>query len=166
MIMRGMKAILKYVLVIAAALSISSCGHSIANKVSIEGYENFNILGFSGIKLDVILRNESAKNIELHNVVITLNEGREHIATLELKGWLGLPRRTESVTLPTVWRLSDIDPMEALLTSKAILAGENLGAYYVNVKADVTFGKIERSMERKYISLLDILESVGVEIEE
>lgn len=164
--MRGMKTIFKYVVILVAALSMSSCAQSIANKVSIEGYDNFHVLGFSGVKLDVILRNESAKDIELRNVVLTLHEGREHIATLELKGWLGLPRRTESVTLPTVWRLSDVDPMEALLTSKAILAGENLGAYYVNVMADVTYGKIERSVERRYISLVDIIESVGVKIDE
>ncbi len=164
--MKRIKAILKYLVVIVALVSMSSCAQSLANKISIEGCGNLKILGFSGAKLDVILRNESAKDIELHNVIITLNEGRDHIATLELKGWLGLPRRTEKVTLPTIWRLSDIEPMEALLTSKAILAGENLEAYYINVKADVKLGKIERTMERRYISLIDVLESIGAEIEE
>ncbi len=160
------KAIIKYIVVVVALVSLSSCGQSLAKKISIEGCGNLKILGFSGAKLDVILRNESGKDIELRNVVITLNEGREHIATLELKGWLGVPRRTQKVTLPTLWRLSDVEPMEALVTSKAILAGENMDAYYINVKADVTFGKIERTVERRYISLIDVLESIGAEIEE
>ncbi|MFI3281463.1 MAG: hypothetical protein R3Y44_05780 [Rikenellaceae bacterium] len=158
--MKKIKQLLRVTLFIGVVLSFSSCASSLIDKVSLEGYDNLQMMGFSGLKTNLEFRNESARKIKLSSVEITIKEAGSAIVTLVLKDDFELPRRSEEIIIPTIWKLQDVNLMAALAASKVILAG-NAEGFRVDISATVKAGLIKRNVEVKNLLLSELLESAN-----
>ncbi len=151
-----MKKIINFVVVFVAAIAMSSCGSSLSEKVSIIDVENVSIKGLSGVTADLVLRNESWRNITLSSALITLREKDRVIARLELKDGFQLPKRTEEVTIPTMWRLRDVDALRALAASTNLLDGDKDQSIRFDVAVTGKMGLGEQSFERRGLTMQQI----------
>ncbi len=140
-------------------LALTSCGSSLSKKISIEGGENLKIMGLTAAKGDVTFRNNSGSNITLRSVRVTLKEKGKSIATLELGDEIFIPRRTDSVTISTVWRLREVNALAAVSASKHLLSGN--GSFYVDLEADVKMGLFARHFEEDNIDVKQLMKSLN-----
>ncbi len=146
-----------YLVVICVVLSMSSCVSSLSRKVSIEGYDNLKVMGLSGVKTDIKFRNESSRNIEIKSASLTLKERGDSIATFTLKDELEIPKRTELIAVPTIWRMHSVNFMAALLATKQIIGSQDLSSFRVDIKAQVKAGGFKRTLEQHDVRLSDIM---------
>ncbi|MFR9523427.1 MAG: hypothetical protein SNH94_02515 [Rikenellaceae bacterium] len=160
--MLKIKSLKRYILVVVAALSLSSCAEALSEKISIEGYDKLEVMGFAGVKADIEFRNQSARKITLREVVITIKQGGEGIVTLAAKDEIVIPRRTESVFVPTIWRLSDVNIMAALSASKRVLAGDAEGLR-VDIDAKVKMGLLSRKYHFADLSMPELMKSLNLD---
>lgn len=160
--MQRVKALGRYVVVVVAMLMMSSCASSLSRKVSVEGYEKLQVMGFSGVRTNIVFRNESGRNIGIKATNVALKRSGDTIAIFSLKEELEIPRRTESISLPTLWRMHSIDIMAAMLASKQIIGdGEvDLDPYRVDIEAQVKVGGAKRTLKQRNIRLDDILRNM------
>ncbi len=156
-----MKGVTKYILLLAVVISMSSCVSSMREKVSIERYENLQVMGFAGVKTDLVFRNESGRNIDVKAVTLHLKEKGAAIATLTLKEELEIPRRSEEVSIPTLWSLSNVNILTALSASKKILSGKDLENFKVDIDVEVKVSVVKKSYEFKDRSLADLMKSLS-----
>lgn len=141
-----MRKIIKCTIVLLAALSMGSCASAIKEKVSIIDVDNIEIMGFSGVKADIILGNESCYKIKIREVSATLKQDGSAIATLELNEGFAIPRRCDTIAIPTVWRLRDVNLLTALSASKKLLQQGNLDSFKVDIQAEVKVGPVKREL--------------------
>ncbi|MFI3316055.1 MAG: hypothetical protein SNF93_00570 [Rikenellaceae bacterium] len=158
-----MKRTLKYFTLLAIALSMSSCAATLRDKVSIEGYDNLEILGFSGVKVDLEFRNDSRRKIKVQEVNLALKESGSQIATLKLKDKITIPRRTESAMIPTVWRLGDVNILSAASASKKILSNQGVEAFRVDASGSAKISLFKKTYEKNNLSLSKLMKDFNLE---
>lgn len=148
---------LRLVVLCVVALSSSSCASSLARKISIDGYENLRIRGFSGVTTDVVFSNKSCYNIHVKAVDVDLKRDDDKVLTLSLKDEIVIPRRSERVAVPTVWRLGDLDPLKAFSLSKKLLKGEDVESMSVDIEAQAKVGPIKKTVRRNGLKVSSLL---------
>ncbi len=158
--MKTRRRIVAYVLTLCFALSLSSCGTSLEEKVSIDGYENLDIKGFSGVTTDLIFSNHSCHKITLRDVNVQLNNKGNKVAILTLKDQIVIPRKSEGVAIPTMWRLHDVDALTALSMSGSILSGKIDENLKIDIDGEVKAGIFKRRVERKNMSLKSVMNAI------
>ncbi len=159
--MRELKFIFPRLVVLCLAVLISSCSvNSVERKVNIDGYENLDIKGFAGASVDLIFSNRSCHKITLKDVNVQLNNKDKKVAVLSLKDEIVIPRRSDSIVIPTLWRLKDVDAMSALALSGSLLSGNVDQNIKIDISADIKAGPIKRQVERKGLSLKSVMKAI------
>ncbi len=159
--MKKFSAIVRCIVVAAFALAVSSCGSSFQDKVSIEGVENLEIMGMSGVKGDVIFRNESCRKISLNSVSVTLKKNNKRVATLELKDPITIPRRTDSTAVATLWRLRNVDALAALSLTRDLSNPEASRGFKFDIEAEVKMGMAKRTVQQNNLSTSQLLKAIN-----
>ncbi len=152
-----MKSLIKYILILVVALSGVSCASSMSRKLSIDGYENLEVLGFSGVKCDIIFGNQSGHKIKVLSTSVTLKESGSEIVTLSLKDEIVIPKRSDSASVSTLWRMQDVNMLKAISASKKILSGNDTQNFRLDVTAQVKVSGIKRTVERSDLSFSQLI---------
>ncbi len=148
---------LRLVVLCIVTLSSTSCASSLMSKVSIDGYENLRVRGFSGVTTDIVFSNASIYNIHVKAVDVDLMRDDDKVLTVTLKDEIVVPRRSDHVAVPTVWRLADVDPLTALSLSKNLLKGKGVEDMTVNIEAQAKVGPIKKTVHRNGIKVSSLL---------
>lgn len=159
--MKSLKNIFRFIALGSLLLALTSCASSLSEKVSIESFENLEIMGFAGVKADIGFRNESGYKIKVQSVGVTLKEGGSQLVTLNLKDELEIPRRTELVVEPTLWSINDLNMLAALAAAKKITSGQT-DSYKVDIVASAKAGIFKREVELKGLSLTELMKDVDL----
>ncbi len=157
---RGGESLSLHILAIVAALTLSSCGSSLSQKLSIESYDNLKIAGFTGATIDLGVRNESGYKVKVEEVSITLREGVNQIGTATLKDETTIPRRTELEVIPTMWRFSQVNAIYALSAANRLLNDEMNSTFVVDIEGQAKIGLIRKKFEQRNIPLKTILNEI------
>ncbi|MFI3323685.1 MAG: hypothetical protein SNI45_02755 [Rikenellaceae bacterium] len=159
--MKKFSVTVRCLVVAAFALAVSSCGSSFQDKVSIEGVENLEIMGMSGVKGDVIFRNRSWHKIMLNSVSVTLKKNDKRVATLELKDPITIPRRTDSTAVATIWRLRNVDALAALNLTRDLSSPEASRGFKFDIEAEVKMGMAKRTVHQNNVSTSQLLKALN-----
>ncbi len=152
--------ILKHLAIVALIFMSSSCANSLDEKISIESCENISLSGFTALKADLGLRNESGRKIELYEVLLTLKKyGGDNIVTLSLRDTITVARRTELFEVATLWKLQDVNILAAMAASKSIMAGDS-SEFCVDIHARGKWGWIKREIDYPSMPLSALMNSV------
>ncbi len=148
------------ILIICITLTLCSCSSSLSRKVSIEGYDNLSIMGMSGAKIDLDLRNESSRKIKVKELQLTLREGDRVIGKAVLKEEVELPKRTPLVTQTTLWRFEQINVIAALAASKRLFDNDKNATFTVDIEGRAKISLATREFEQRGVPLRTILNEI------
>lgn len=159
--MKKFSTIFSCIIVAIITLTVSSCGSSFQEKVSIEGVENLEIMGLKGVKGDVIFRNQSCRKITLNSVSVTLKKNNKRVATLLLKDPITIPRRTDSTAVATIWQLRNVDALAALTLARDLSDTEASRGFRFDIEAEVKMGMAKRTVQQNNISTSELLKALN-----
>ncbi|MFI3331996.1 MAG: hypothetical protein SNI51_06115 [Rikenellaceae bacterium] len=150
----------RVILTLGAALALSSCGSSLSRKLSIESYDNLKIMGLSGAKIEIGVRNESCHKVDVRELSVTLREGDHNIGTATLVEQPTIGRRTTLEEVPTTWRFSDVDALYALTATNRLLDEEKNDAFVVDIEGVVKVSLVKRRFAERNIPLKALLNEI------
>ncbi len=151
---------LRIAAVVALVGCLSSCAASLSDKLSIESYQNLEILGFSGANVDLGIRNESCHKIKLKECQLTLREGSKQIATVTLKEGFEIPKRTSLSLHPTTWKFSEVNALAAMSAASKIFDNSKNGDFVVDIEGRAKVKFINRDFDLPNVPLQSLLNEI------
>ncbi len=150
------KQIFRFTLLLAIAFAGCACG-SIEDKIEIVGYDNASIKGSVGLSTDIIFRNESGRNITIYEgAVVSLYDNDKLLISLSLKSDVLIPKRSESVAIPTLWRIEDANLMTILSLPSRFKSG-SIDGIDLGAVGRVKMGLFNRDLSIRGVPLKSLL---------
>ncbi len=153
-----MKKVVIYTLLLSASIVLNSCGFSaksIEQNIRIEGVENIDIMGLTGLQVDLKVKNDMRGVIEVETGRIELFDEGEYVGSLELREAVALPKKWSGV-VATRWRI-DAPNVMAMLSVARQIVGKKTDDLTVNYSFKGDYGIIPLNISGEGVPLSDFL---------
>ena len=145
---------------VVSLLTMVSCGRTVQRKLAVESVESVERLGFSGADIRLSVRNDLRRDIVLDSCRVEFCLPAGALLHAELRGGAVAPARSRS-TVRLRMKITSVTPA-ALQVLWRSFAGGAAGEAMLNIDAVVHYGRRERKIYARQVSLSEILSNFGV----
>ena len=146
--------------IVAVVLSLTSCGRSLQRKVAVEALESVEMVGLSGVDINLRVRNDTRKNLSLDSCRVAFRLPSGVLLRGELRGGASVgPRTTETARLRMKITSARITALPSLLGR---LSRGDVSDVTVDLEAVARLGSHQRKIYAPGMSLSKILSNFGV----
>lgn len=164
---RAMRKFLLYLLLLAAAVSATSCRRAVEKaqrNIRFEGIEKIEWQGLTGAEIVVRVMNNTGYKLVLSMAEIDVYYADGRVGTVVLREPVEVPRHTTD-SFRTLWRLKIADPMALYVLLKKAESGD-LSQVGIAYALEGRGGPAPVKISRDRMPLSDFLNTFGLTIED
>lgn len=158
-----MRKYLIYLLLLGAAVSVTSCRKAVEKaqrNIRFEGIEKVERQGLTGAEVVVRVKNDTGYKLLLNAAQVDIYYAGRRVGRVLLREPVEVPRRTTG-SFRTLWRLKISDPLALYVLAKKIRS-EDLSQIALSVAVEGRGGPAPVKFSREKVPLSEILNTFGL----
>lgn len=162
-----MRKYLIYLLLLGAAVSVTSCRRAVEKaqrNIRFEGIEKVERQGLTGAEVVVRVKNDTGYKLLLDDARVDVFYAGGRVATISLREGVEVQRRTTG-PVSTRWQLKIADPLALYVLAKKVQSND-ISQVAVSYAADGRGGPAPVKISREMVPLSDFLNIFGMTLQD